>query len=62
MIMKNDMVTLSHEEVEQLIEEECKRRLNMSTAEFLSRRRDGKLIQSAASTAIHDIEMLLKLA
>lgn len=59
MIMKNDMVTLNKKEVAELIDNQCKKRLGMSAEEFLEKRKKNELTKSIA---VHDIEMLLKLA
>ncbi len=59
MVIKDDMVTLSKREVEELIDRECRKRLDMTAREFLHKREQGKLPKS---TAVHDILMLLKLA
>ncbi|MBM4448138.1 MAG: hypothetical protein FJ015_02715 [Chloroflexi bacterium] len=59
MVKNGSMVTLNKKEVENLINNECKKRLGISAKEFLQKREHGKL---AKSTAVHDIEMLLKLA
>ena len=59
MVVHNDIITLSKKEIEELIDSECKKRLGMSAKEFLQKRKEGKL---SRSTAVYDIEMLLKLA
>jgi hypothetical protein len=59
MVIQGDIITLSKQEVKELIERECRKRLDMSVREFLNKRRKGTLPKS---TAVHDIEMLLKLA
>jgi hypothetical protein len=59
MVIQGDVISLSNKEVKELIDRECRKRLDMSGREFLERREKGKLPKS---TAVHDIEILLKLA
>lgn len=59
MITQGNMVTLNKKEVDQLINRECRKRLGISAKEFLRKRENGGLPKS---TAVHDIEILLKLA
>ena len=59
MITKGNMVTLNKEEINQLIDKECRKRLGISAREYLRKRKNGGL---AKSIATHDIEILLKLA
>ena len=59
MVKQGNMVTLDKKEVEQLIEKECKKRLGISSKEFIQKRERGELKKSIAT---HDIELLLKLA
>ncbi len=59
MVIDGDIVTLDNEEVMALIDNECRKRLHMSASEFLKMRDNGGL---PGSTAVHDIEMILKLA
>ncbi len=59
MVKNGNMVTLNKKEIENLINKECKKRLGINAKEFLQKREHGKLVKS---TAVHDIEMLLKLA
>ena len=60
MIMENDIVTLNKKELEEVIDIECRKRLGISTKEFMQKYNHGKL--STDSTAVHDMEMLLKVA
>lgn len=59
MVINGDIISLSKKEVAVIIEKECQKRLRMTAKEFLQKRRDGTLPQS---TAVSDIEMMLKLA
>lgn len=59
MVINGDVVSLSREEVKRLIDRECRKRLGISAKEFLQKREHGELPKSAA---VHDIEILLKLA
>ncbi len=59
MITQRNMVTLNKQEVDELIDRECKRRLGMSADEFLQKCGNGGLEKSIA---VHDIEILLNLA
>ena len=59
MVIHGDIVTLNREEVKDLINRECKNRLGMSAVEYVKRNKRGDLPKVAA---VHDIEMLLKLA
>lgn len=56
MIERDDVVFLSKEEFDEVVEIECQKRLGMSTSDFIGGRRNG---ESSDSTAIHDIETLL---
>ncbi len=58
MVINGDIVTLSKREVKELVDRECKKRLGMSAKEFLLKQKNGKL---PGSTAVRDIEMLLRL-
>ena len=58
MVIKGDIVTLSKKGVEEFIDKECRRRLGMSTKEFVRKRKHGELPKSIA---VHDIKILLKL-
>jgi len=59
MVKDGDVVTLNKKEVMVLIDRECRKRLHMSAKDFLRKRDNGGLPHSAA---VHDIEMILKLA
>ena len=59
MVINKDIITLTKKEVKELIDRECKKRLGISYEQFLQDRKEGKLLPS---TAVHDIETLLKLA
>lgn len=59
MVINGDIVTLSKREVKELVDRECKKRLGMSAKEFLLKQKNGGL---PGSTAVRDIEMLLRLA
>lgn len=58
MVKQRDIITLNKKEIEELIDRECKKRLGMSTKVFLQKRKHGRLPNT---TAVHDIEMLLRL-
>ena len=59
MVKDGDVITLNKEEVMALIDRECRKRLHMSAAEFLKKRDNGGMPRSIA---VHDIEMMLRLA
>ncbi|MDP6771939.1 MAG: hypothetical protein QF704_14655 [Anaerolineales bacterium] len=59
MVVNGDVVILNKKDVERIIDAECQKRLHMSGKEFSWKYNNGELPDS---TAIHDIEMLLKLA
>lgn len=59
MVINGDIVTLSKPEVKELVNRECKKRLGMSAKEFSLKQKNGELPKS---TAVRDIEMLLRLA
>jgi hypothetical protein len=59
MVIDGDVITLNKKEVDEIIDLECKKRLGITLDEFLQRRKQDKLPKS---TAVHEIEMLLKLA
>jgi len=59
MVVNGDIIILDDKEVLTLIDNECRKRLHMSAEEFMRKYGAGELPQS---TAVHDIEMLLKLA
>lgn len=58
MVIKGDVINLSKEEIEKIIDKECKERLDMSLKEFLNKRQHSELPKSIA---VHDIDVLLKL-
>jgi len=58
MVIDGDIITLSRGEAKELIEKECRERLNMSAAEFLWKYRRGELPDLPA---IPEIKMLLRL-
>ncbi len=58
MVIDGDIITLSKKEARDLVEKECRKRLHMSVKEFVQKRERGELPKS---TAVHDIEILLKL-
>jgi hypothetical protein len=59
MVINGDVVILNKRDVEKLIDAESKKRLHMSGKEFLRKYQRGELPKT---NAVHDIEMLLKLA
>lgn len=59
MVTQIESCELNREEYEELIENECKARLGVSTQEFLLKRHNGGLPNKPL--AIHDIELMLKL-
>ena len=59
MVINGDVIILNEKEIEQLIDAECKKRLNMSGKEFLRKYQHGEIPKSSA---VNDIEMLLKIA
>jgi len=58
MVIDGNLITLSRKEAKELIERECKERLNMSAAEFLLKYRRGELLDLPA---VPEIKMLLRL-
>jgi hypothetical protein len=58
MTKKGDIITLSDKDFDRIFDIECKKVLGISGKEYLERRNNGGLPKS---TAIHDVEMLLKL-
>lgn len=59
MVIQGDVITLSEEELKEIINLECKGRLGITLDEFLRKRGRGELSQSLAT---QEIEMLLNLA
>lgn len=59
MVTNGDIITLNKKEVMALIDKECRKRLQMSAKEFMRKRAKRELPNSLA---VHDIEMILKLA
>lgn len=59
MIRNGDIITLNDKDFEEILDKECRKVLGISAKEFLQKRDNGGLLES---TAIHDIEMLLRLA
>jgi hypothetical protein len=59
MVIKGDVITLNKEELDEIIDLECRKRLSLTLDEFLQRRKQGILQKS---TATQEIEMLLKIA
>ena len=59
MVTNGDVITLSREDAEGIIDKECQRRLHISLEEFIERRKLGTLPDSLA---VEDIEALLRFA
>ncbi len=59
MVKNGDIITLNNKDFDKILDKECRKVLGMSGQEFLRKRNNGGLPKS---TAIRDIEMLLKLA
>lgn len=59
MVVRDDIIILNKKEALALADKECRERLHMSTKEFVQRRAEGTLPKSIA---VHDIEMMLRLA
>jgi len=59
MVTKDDVISLNKKEVLELANKECSKRLQISINEFINRQKTNQLPKT---TAVHDIEMILKLA
>lgn len=59
MMRQGDIIVLNKDEVRAITDRECRRRLKMNLNEFIRKRDNGQLDDSAAT---FDINMLLKLA
>ena len=59
MVINGDVISLTKKEIIELINEECTKRLQMTITEFIEKQKAHKLPKT---TAVHDIEMMLKLA
>lgn len=58
MVTHGDVITLDEKELAEVINLECKKRLNMTLEEFVQKRKSGELPKSPAT---QEIEMLIKL-
>ena len=59
MVTKGDIIILNEKEFDKIISIECKNRLGVTLKEFVQKRKQGELSDSAAT---QEIEMLLKVA
>ena len=59
MVTNGDVITLNKQEVLALVDKECRKRLHISGKEFIRKRAKGELPNSLA---VHDVEMMLRLA
>jgi hypothetical protein len=59
MVVNGDVISLNKTEVLKLVEGECKKRLNITAAQFI-RLQENKQLPN--NLAVHDIEMMLRLA